>query len=266
MAKQKGLIRIKGSLGDLTFYQKEGGDFVRKSSGVSKDKVLHDPAFQRTRENMSEFGAAAKAAKSFRNGFIQQAMRYGDKKLHNRIMKQMHAICKSGSGTRGKRSIQLLGNENQLLGFAFREGKGFNNVVLFDVAVTANANRNEVTCTIPDIVPQTNIQAPSNATHFKIELAIVSWSHKGYSTASKQYEDLAPSLAGIAADKTTSFIPLGAAAIGAVTTLNVPLPNTPTMTTNAALVAAIGITFYSLEGTVYYPLAGHSAMEIAGIF
>ncbi|HYC30570.1 MAG TPA: hypothetical protein VEB42_17160, partial [Chitinophagaceae bacterium] len=69
MAKQAGYLPITGTHSNLTFYKSSDGYLVKEKSGVSADRVLTDPAFQRTRENMAEFGRPGKAAKLFRNIF-----------------------------------------------------------------------------------------------------------------------------------------------------------------------------------------------------
>ena len=66
MSKQVGLIKLKGNLGGVSFYQSEGTHLARMASGPSKERILNDQAFQRTRENNTEFGGSAMAAKAFR--------------------------------------------------------------------------------------------------------------------------------------------------------------------------------------------------------
>ncbi|MFT7613569.1 MAG: hypothetical protein ACI9J3_002544 [Parvicellaceae bacterium] len=68
MAKQKGFIKLKGSLGGLTFYGKNGEELVRTTGGVEKSRIMKDPAFKRTRENMAEFGVSATIGKALRLG------------------------------------------------------------------------------------------------------------------------------------------------------------------------------------------------------
>jgi len=66
MAKLKGILKIQGTLDDLTFYKSGKDHLVRTKGGVDKARIANDPAFQRTRENGSEFGMAAKAGKMLR--------------------------------------------------------------------------------------------------------------------------------------------------------------------------------------------------------
>lgn len=63
MAKVNGIIKIEGTVEDLTFYKKDGKNFVRKKGGISKERIMNDPNFVRTRENGSEFGHCGSSGK-----------------------------------------------------------------------------------------------------------------------------------------------------------------------------------------------------------
>jgi hypothetical protein len=69
MARQSGILPIEGTIGNITFFKSKDGYMVRQKGGVPADKILTDPAFQRTRENNAEFGRAGKACRLFRNVF-----------------------------------------------------------------------------------------------------------------------------------------------------------------------------------------------------
>ena len=62
MAKQNGLIKVKGSLDGLTFYETKDGHIVRKKNLERSAKVKTDARYERVRENNAEFGAAVKSA------------------------------------------------------------------------------------------------------------------------------------------------------------------------------------------------------------
>ena len=75
MAKLKGILKIEGTLQDMTFYKTQDGHLVKTKSGVSADRIANDPNFQRTRENGSEFGGAATAGKVLRSAVRTLMMR-----------------------------------------------------------------------------------------------------------------------------------------------------------------------------------------------
>src|SRR6185312_9957110 len=67
MAKQNGLLKFRGTIDDLNFYQSKDGQLVRKKTSIDAARIASDPSFIRTRENGAEFGAAGKAGKVLRD-------------------------------------------------------------------------------------------------------------------------------------------------------------------------------------------------------
>ena len=63
MAKLNGILKIEGTLQDMTFYKTQDGHLVKTKSSISASRITTDTAFVRTRENGAEFGSAAKAGK-----------------------------------------------------------------------------------------------------------------------------------------------------------------------------------------------------------
>jgi len=55
MGRQDGLVKLKGSVGEITFYKNEDGYLARKKTGVTAQRVREDPKFARTRENMAGY-------------------------------------------------------------------------------------------------------------------------------------------------------------------------------------------------------------------
>lgn len=76
MARQKGIITIEGTLGNITFFKSQDGYMAREKGGVSAEKIASDPAFERTRENNAEFGRAGKASKLLRTSVKSPSLVY----------------------------------------------------------------------------------------------------------------------------------------------------------------------------------------------
>jgi hypothetical protein len=94
MAKQKGNIRIKGTIDDLTFYKLHGKDFVKSKSSLTKTQIDTNPNFVRTRENMSEFSTSAKDGKLLREALHVYMANAKDNLVTSRLLKTMRAIVK----------------------------------------------------------------------------------------------------------------------------------------------------------------------------
>ena len=63
MARQQGILKFKGNIGSFSMYKTQDGFQGREKSGIEPGRVLNDPAFQRTRENLAEFAQVAQSAK-----------------------------------------------------------------------------------------------------------------------------------------------------------------------------------------------------------
>jgi hypothetical protein len=164
MPKQTGPLRIKGKLGDLSFGEK----VVRPKGGVSKTRMQTDPAFEKTRHNQAEFGAAATAAKFVRRAFRLLLKNTADSKLGNRLMGKFKAVIKSDTtNVHGQRKIES-GQLQLLKGFEFNARAPL--ATKFFAVPTVNVQRGggNVLLTLQPFVPVDMLTPPPGATHFKV--------------------------------------------------------------------------------------------------
>lgn len=78
MANQKGILKLEGTMGGMTFYKKGGQFLVKEKSSISADKIANDPAFARTRENNAEFGATGISGKLLRDALRNMMLNASD--------------------------------------------------------------------------------------------------------------------------------------------------------------------------------------------
>ena len=168
MARQKGIIKLKGTIGDITFYKTQDGHLAREKGGIDASRMKNDPAFQRTRENGSEFGRAGKAAKVLRTALRALLLNSADGRMVSRLTKQMVKVVKADMvSTRGLRNV-IDGEVDLLIGFEFNI-RGKLGTSLFAPFV-ANIDRvtGEITVDLASFIPTNMIAAPTGTTHFKI--------------------------------------------------------------------------------------------------
>ena len=94
MAKQKGIIKLKGTIGDITFYKSKDGYLAREKGGVDASRIANDPNFQRTRENGEEFGTAGKAGKMLRTSMRVLIQNVADSRIVGRLTQEMVKVCR----------------------------------------------------------------------------------------------------------------------------------------------------------------------------
>src|SRR5690554_6319988 len=172
MARQKGIIKLTGKIGDLSFYKSKDGYLAREKGGVDGDRIKKDPAFARTRENGSEFGLAATSGKTLRDAFRPLMMRAADKRVTSRLTRLMSSMRKLDSTSdRGKRSvgvaIQNQSAKDMLKGFNFNNRSMLNAILYRPISLDAATGEIE----IADLIPVNHIAAPANSTHVSFTAA-----------------------------------------------------------------------------------------------
>jgi len=172
MARQKGIIKLTGKIGDLSFYKSKDGYLAREKGGVDGDRIKKDPAFARTRENGSEFGLAATSGKTLRDAFRPLMMRAADNRITSRLTRLMSDIRKlDTTSDRGKRSvgvaIQNQPAKDMLKGFNFNNRSMLNAILYRPIALDTSTGE----ITIEDLIPVNHIAAPANSTHVSFTAA-----------------------------------------------------------------------------------------------
>ena len=119
MARQKGLIRLDGSIGDMTYYKSKDGYRAMEKPGIAPGRIASDPKFARTRENMAEFGRAGAGGKLIRQAINPLLKDAKDTRAVSRLLKVMSQVIKSDRvNKRGQRTVAD-GDMTLLKGFEF---------------------------------------------------------------------------------------------------------------------------------------------------
>ena len=169
MAKQTGIIKLKGTLGGITFYKTSlDGDLAREKGGVSGERIATDPNFQRTRENGEEFGRSGKAGKLLRNSIRAMLQNASDSRMVGRLTKKMVEVVQAdATNPRGQRNV-IDGEAELLEGFEFNISGKLGNTLYAPFTSTIDRVAGTLTVDIPSFVPINMIEAPGGATHFKL--------------------------------------------------------------------------------------------------
>lgn len=239
MAKQKGFLKIRGSIGDLNFYKSKDGYMVREKSSLDRNTIMTDPRFQRTRENMEEFKNAGQAGKLLRNAFNAITKNAKDSRLTSRLTKVMHMCLKEDIiSPRGQRNV-FQGNQLLLKGFDFNAGGIWAKSVLIQYESSIDRVSGETIITFPDYNPLDLIIAPQGATHYRFisSATELDFLNKEYLTKTS-YSDQLP--------YNEDTVPM------------FTLENTVTPNSTNTIAVAIAIEFFQEVNTILYPLKNGS--------
>lgn len=169
MARQDSFIKLKGRIGDLTFYKTKSGYLAREKGGVDANRIATDPKFQRTRENGAEFGRAGKASKLFRDSLTQLIAQSKDGRMSNRLTKLMLKVVQAdATSPRGERMV-LDAETEMLRGFEFNLQAQVNTVIGVDFSTAIDRSTGTLKVDLPAFDPGIFLKSPQGATHFQLK-------------------------------------------------------------------------------------------------
>lgn len=244
MAQQKGIIKLDGTIGGITFYKSKDGYLAREKGGVSADRIANDPNFQRTRENGAEFGRAGKAGKILRTSLRALLQNASDSRMVSRLTQKMIKVIQMDAvNPRGERNV-IDGEAELLLGFEFNINGKLGTTIYAPYTSNIDRPTGVLGVDIPSYIPSNMIAAPGGTTHYKIISAgvDVDFENETY----------------VVDSNASAILPWDAVATTALT-----LTNTVTAASTHPLFLALGIEFYQEVNGTMYPLKNGSFNALA---
>ncbi len=168
MAKQKGIFKLRGTIGDVTFYKTKDGHFAREKSGIDAKRIATDPAFERTRENGREFGSAGKGGQLIRKALRLLLLNARDPRVGSRLLKTLMGVLQTDPiNDRGQRTIQD-GDMALLKGFDFNVRGKLDTALFSGYTATFDRVAGTLDVVLDAFTPKITIEAPQGTTHFQI--------------------------------------------------------------------------------------------------
>jgi hypothetical protein len=251
MARQKGIIKLKGTIGDITFYKTQDGHLAREKGGIDASRIASDPAFQRTRENGSEFGRAGKAGKVLRTALRALLLNSADGRMVSRLTQQMVKVIQADvTSIRGLRNV-IDGEAELLSGFEFNIRGKLGTSLFAPFVATIDRITGEIKVDLASFIPANMIAAPSGTTHFKIISAGAEIDFEAETFVETHSE--------------TAILPWEQTATAVISQTNTVTPNS-----TKPLFLALGVEFYqqvngqmyALKNGAYNPLA---LVQVSGL-
>lgn len=180
MARQKGIIKLTGKVGDLSFYKSKDGFLAREKGGVEGERIKNDPAFVRTRENGAEFGSSASSGKLVRDSIRTMMQNASDGRVTSRLTKVMTQIKNMDpTSARGERTVGV--GIASASAKALLKGFNFNNRAILGSVLFKSYSVDMATGVIDLVgfVPINDLNVPSGATHVTLRGA---WSKVDFAT------------------------------------------------------------------------------------
>jgi len=265
MPKQKSIVKFKGSMDDMTFYKRKGKHLVKTKGGIDRERILNDPQFARTRENMSEFSAAAKVAAKLRGSIASLVKQLGGTTVQGRLTRVIRKIINLGAGEAGKRTIELLPNKLLFSEFQFNEEKNFSTIfTAFTDPPTIDANRSLVNWEIPVFDLETELAMPKGTTHYRFVMATTVLSDHSYNEGSLTYTANTDASFIKRAVAYTDYLDAKVALTEAIPMTN-DLGLTEALPDTAIAITVVGVLFYKEVNGTYLTMKSEQALEVLNV-
>ncbi len=168
MARLKGLLKVQGSAGTMTFAKTKDGIIMKEKGSVSAERIATDPKFARTRENMREFGRAGKAALVLLAALRPYVHKASDNRVFSRLSSVMTKVIKGDTtNARGDRNI-VDGTPQLIRNFELNVHSKLQALLYAPRTLNIDRESGELTVVFPPYVPEDCISMPLGATHYRI--------------------------------------------------------------------------------------------------
>ncbi|HLV14823.1 MAG TPA: hypothetical protein VKY41_06565 [Xanthomarina sp.] len=259
MPKQKGIIKIHGTLNGITYYPLNGKYLSRVASGPSKKRILTDPAYAHIKANNQEFGMASKWSKAIRTGILKTAKDFQDTTMASRLTGVCYKIIKEGSGTHGKRDAILTNYPQALIGFQLHNQRKLEQIYTPIPGVTSHKNRRFITITIPKSSEIHLLKKPKTATHFQLTAALSMVSNYKCRPDHKAYKPVAAKQNALGISQNTE--PLLCKIEHTNLQIQLKTPVKRQVSTHVSLVVWFGFQYLKQEGSNWYSYKNTRIMQ-----
>lgn len=174
MGRQKGLIKISGTIGDINFFISKGMGYTRTAGGgFTREAILYSPRMHRIRKNNDEFGTCSSTKKQFRLALWSFLHGIKGRNLHSGMMQLFMNI-------KGLDAVSEHGNRQVLEGLRTAKGKrllkqfdfmlqsSLTQYLITNSTFTWNTQRLHVSRFSPSLY-----KVPKTATHVGVTLGLV---------------------------------------------------------------------------------------------
>ena len=168
MNLQSGHIKIEATLGDITYYKRNGVYLVKRKSRVSSLRLKNSPQYAALRQHQKDFGQASRGGKLIRSAFASLVSGMTDGNSIGRMTSRVLKVLQSDpDNPSGHRSIPN-GNLDLLKGFEFNESCPLDQALKAPFRLIQDTQTGAVSLEIPGFNSKKLLRFPQKASHFQV--------------------------------------------------------------------------------------------------
>ena len=158
-------------LGGFSIFKRRDSEklVIRSKGGASKNKILNDKSFERTRLQMSEFGVCSSAAKMVRAAMLT-VKDLSNISVHGQLVKIISRIREMDSNIPGQRSIIFSKGKHLLEGFSLNRQVTFDTVITTPVTFSIDRSTHTAVLQLPPLTPGMNFNSSWTYPFYRIRI------------------------------------------------------------------------------------------------
>ncbi|MDY0217598.1 MAG: hypothetical protein RBS19_11655 [Bacteroidales bacterium] len=165
------LVKLRGDVDGLTFYAKDGKQFVRRTRKSNKEKFDNDPSMVRVRENAAEFKNVSQSAKRLWDTLRPFTANNKDSKSYLRLRSIMNELKKMDTTSlRGERDalngLTEAAGKQLLKGFNFNSKSQLDSILFKQFELNTDSGK----LMMEQFNPSIHLASEPSSTHYSITL------------------------------------------------------------------------------------------------
>lgn len=254
MAKQEGIVKLSGRVGDLILYKTKEGFSARLHRERPKEIFKNSPRMESVRRHTEEFAQAGKIGKHIRSAFRNSIRLAQDPSMSKRLHKACFEVIKSDAENERGERVFFEGNLRLLTGFDFNAKSPLKNALKFKVQYAVDRTGKSVTVYIPEFTPTFDLTGPATVTHVRFFASAVSLQEK----LAEIETETVPDFAGLIGFTESDPLPVTPSAV-APFQLKMDLPEMG----STPIAIALGVDFRRALGSRMEPVLGAASNACA---
>jgi hypothetical protein len=238
---------------------------IAKKGGPSAEAIKNDESYQELRNNQKEFGVASALSKTLRDSLPKELAEISEKYTSGKLTAQFRNLVKFDDSETGKRSFVLSENGAKIEGFNFNAERPYPEEFSKSYFVKGGSHRGHAILHFPEFIPAKVLNAPENATNFKINAHLVTLSDYFYDEAIQGYTAANPEYHGKFGTFESQMLPLLKMPIAPFTE-QVTSHNWKPVPLKTGVFLIMAIRFFQYGNSQFKQLSKDSFMHIQKVF
>jgi hypothetical protein len=263
MAYLKGSIQFIGSLGNLRSYYSKTlkRNVLSTKGGASKELIMNNPAFARTRENMNEFKACGLIAKQLRMSLLSIAHLHQGYYFSEIVALAKRIQKRDEINPRGFRSILASQAANLLTYINFNKFHPFDTILSHVYEIFASDDKQTVTLKLLGFKSFSRLNWPTRYMSYRVALVIAQLPDFVWVEEDKNYRPVINDMERLTITTFSEWLPCSTELDDIILTASFPKPPLQQPGTTVVVAMGIEVSSYPSNAAILNP-SGFGTMKI----